>query len=704
MTGLDLESFLLLLRADLAAWAVIGLMGLVLAGLVWLSWGSRRALRKCLVASLVAHTGLAYYARSVPAIGQALGGGRPEDPSRSHIRKIQVLPVSEDRRDGGGTGAPSRSRSSAAPTRPLDRTIEPLATAESSVATRSRPRTDADDTAKPPELPELASPEPIPLATAVPTPRDPQPPPTFPIEAPRETAIGVEAGAGSVPKPLAPTLSEADRDEVPGAVPLREPADAVGPGPTPGTIGESLASIPDRPLRGGSRPRRDPNPRPTGPALPDLAIEVDRPPVPLARAVPAGSGSGGSGPAGAIGGGSEEGLADLLGPIGSRPIQEVPPVYRPRLDPNRSAAAKLAGASDGSEQAVERALDWLARHQDDDGRWDGGTARDVEGNTVDDDDDFTVHCPPGQVCFGECIYWEADTALTGLALLTFLGSGYTQSEGKYSVAIEKGIQYLIRTQKTNGDLRGQSRAVGMYCHAMAALALCEAYALTGDARLLDPATRAVEFAVSSRARDRQAWRYAPGAVIGDTSILGWVVMLIKSARESRIAVPNSIDVQRGILKWLGRVAGGERKGLARYQPTEPVTPTMTAEAWVCRQFLGEGGPGSASEEAARHLLRNPTDRGKTNLYYWYYATLAMYQHGGEHWTRWNRRTRDAIVELQRTSGHQAGSWDPDDSIYGLNGGRIYCTAMAALTLEVYYRYLRLYDQPSLPIEAAPSSP
>jgi hypothetical protein len=324
--------------------------------------------------------------------------------------------------------------------------------------------------------------------------------------------------------------------------------------------------------------------------------------------------------------------------------------------------------------------------------------------TDDDDDDFTVHCPPGQTCFGECIYWEADTALTGLALLTFLGSGYTQQEGRHAVAIEKGLQYLIRTQKTDGDLRGQSRAVGMYCHAMAALALCEAYALTGDDRLLDPATRAVEFAGSARARDRQAWRYAPGAGIGDTSILGWVVMLIKSARESRIAVPNSENLQLGILKWLDRVAGGERKGLARYQPSEPTTPTMTAEAWVCRQFLGVGGPGPASEEAARHLLQNPNDRGETNLYYWYYATLAMYQHGGEHWARWNERTRDKIVGLQRTSGHQSGSWDPDDSIYGVNGGRIYCTAMAALTLEVYYRYLRLYDRPSLPIETDPASP
>ena len=98
----------------------------------------------------------------------------------------------------------------------------------------------------------------------------------------------------------------------------------------------------------------------------------------------------------------------------------------------------------------------------------------------------------------------------------------------------------------------------------------------------------------------------------------------------------------------------QSKGLARYQPWEPVTPTMTAEAWVCRQFLGVGGPGPSSSEAAEFLLRNDSDRGKTNVYYWYYATLALYQHGGEPWTKWNAKIRDKIVGLQSISGHQTG--------------------------------------------------
>jgi hypothetical protein len=217
--------------------------------------------------------------------------------------------------------------------------------------------------------------------------------------------------------------------------------------------------------------------------------------------------------------------------------------------------------------------------------------------------------------------------------------------------------------------------------------------------LRDPAERAVAFMVSARAADGMAWRYAPGAPAGDTSILGWVVMGLKSAKETGIPIPQESSIRRGTLLWLDKVASGDAKGLARYQPEEKVTATMTAEAWVCRQFMGVGGPGPASSEAASFLLENESDRGTTNIYYWYYATLALYQHGGEPWSRWNARVRDKIVGLQRSSGHQMGSWEPDNSLYGSKGGRIYCTTLAALSLEVYYRYLRLYDEPKIPLEA-----
>ena len=381
-------------------------------------------------------------------------------------------------------------------------------------------------------------------------------------------------------------------------------------------------------------------------------------------------------------------------PNGFIPI-EIPKIYKSRLDPKRSELAQKAGASLASEQAVERALDWLKRHQDADGRWDGGTAKYDDGRVVAKDDNFTTHCPLGDLCAGECLYHDADTALTGLSLLAYLGAGYTHIDGgKYSETVNNGLNYLLRVQKPDGDLRGPSTAVGMYCHAMAALALSEAYALTGDVNLRPPVEKAVAFLVRGQATDGMAWRYTPRASAGDTSILGWVILVLKSANEVGIAVPPTPRI--GAIKWLGMVADGTHGGLGKYQPNKPVTPTMTAEAWVCRQFLGIGGPGLSSNEAADYLIQHSPSVDPYNLYYWYYGTLALFQHGGPAWESWNRQVRDQLVQRQRGSGHALGSWDPDQTEYGVLGGRIYSTAVATLTLEVYYRYLRLYDLSSPP--------
>jgi len=678
MTGLDLESFLLMLRADLGGWALLVVGSLMLALLVWVSWGSRQAIRRCLALSVAAHVGLVLGGSNLPVVLRTFDPRASRAETREHIRRIKVSPVplaapSEFPEAGGESEAPARPsdppRLAAATA--IDRLDAPVQLEARRLAP-SRPDLDVA-LPEPPDFDSIQPPSLPPIETTIPT---SPPPPTAgePEERPGPPSLALAAAAPDAPSDLA-----GDEELAPPEIPSPAVESAEPPAPAPGPT----AILADSRLR--SRP-----PRPAAPEVPRPSVggsNDERTPVPLALATPRPTSRERSTPA----------LADLAGPGASRrsALTEVPRIYRSRLDADRSARAERGGASAASEQAVERALDWLARHQDADGRWDGGTARYADGEVVEGDDDFTAHCPPGEVCFGECAYWEADTGLTGLALLTYLGAGYTHKEGKYAATITKGLNFLMSQQKPDGDLRGVSTTVGMYCHAMATLALCEAYALSLDDRLLNRAERAVGFLARSRAEDGQAWRYAPGAPIGDTSILGWVVMALKSAREVGIPIANQESLEKGSIEWLDRVSAGRYKGLARYQPWDEPTPTMTAEAWVCRQFLGIGGPGPSSSEAAAHLLEHESDRGETNVYYWYYATLAMYQHGGQPWRRWNDRLRDRLVNLQRKSGHQTGSWDPDDSVYGARGGRIYCTALAALSLEVYYRYLRLYDEPSL---------
>jgi hypothetical protein len=751
MTGLNLESFLHLLRADLGAWSLLGVVVCVILIMVWTSWGSRRALRKCLVLSITAHLGLALYGSTFLILFLALQPkGAEERAPRARIRQIRIAPWSDEeaattaRPVGKGPGGERPG------TRlmPWDRPRETLALAESRVgpprparpgpdalvrldvpqspvlaaavaapqskppapaAAESRPGLAAAEERSP--LPAQAAPgDPAEVAAPVVAPggtresetpsrtdsgerlrpkRESAPPPVPPLETGGPLSSSVPPMAPGLPGPRpgagadgTAALSSRSAERPLPPIEATVGVDPVDPGTTPEVVKSRAATPPPEPVLPEAEIRRRSRPEAAARSGAELGVmrqaSEQAGPIALTRVIP----------------GSLPRLPEVQGTTAGRNWNEVPAVYRSRLDPNRTELAQRAGASPASEQAVERALDWLARHQDSDGRWDGSSAKYDDGSPVKGDDDFTIHCPPGEPCFGECIYWEADTALTGLALLAFLGSGYNQVDGKYSETVGKGVGFLLLQQKPDGDLRGRSRAVGMYCHAMATLALCEAYALTGDERLRAPVARAITFLVGARARDGLAWRYDRGFSTGDTSILGWVVMALKSAKV--VGIPSPDTLREGSLTWLQKVAGGAELGLARYQPKDPVTPTMTAEAWVCRQFLGVGGPSPASTEAADYLLAHGPNRDPYNLYYWYYGTLAMYQHGGEAWSRWNAAVRDPLVQRQRQSGHIAGSWDPDDSLYGAKGGRLYCTALATLTLEVYYRFLRLYDDPKLP--------
>ena len=71
---------------------------------------------------------------------------------------------------------------------------------------------------------------------------------------------------------------------------------------------------------------------------------------------------------------------------------------------------------------------------------------------------------------------------------------------------------------------------GMYAHGQAAIVLIEAYAMTGDEKLHEPAQRAIRF-IEHAQHERGGWRYQPGQP-GDTSVFGWQLMALQSARAS----------------------------------------------------------------------------------------------------------------------------------------------------------------------------
>jgi len=352
---------------------------------------------------------------------------------------------------------------------------------------------------------------------------------------------------------------------------------------------------------------------------------------------------------------------------------EVPPIYRLRLAPNRQMVGQMHGATPATDAAVERGLAWLARNQDPDGRWNprrhqAGIERFVAGRDRQGAGN------------------DADTAMTGLALLAFLGAGYSHHYGPYQDQVRRGLEFLVRNQDEQGSLAGGAGYYSaMYCHAIALLALAEAYALTGAGELREPIARGVRFTI--RAQDPQGggWRYRPGDP-GDTSLLGWQLLALKSAEYTGLQIPS--EVFRRAEAFLESVSSGRAGGLAAYRAVERPTPAMTAEALVCRFFLGAAPEDAPVQEAVEYLLRELPGKDPPNFYYWYYGTLAMFQVGGEAWQRWNQALRHTLVTKQRRDHPWEGSWDPI-CIWGGYGGRVYTTALAILCLETYYRYLPL---------------
>jgi hypothetical protein len=357
---------------------------------------------------------------------------------------------------------------------------------------------------------------------------------------------------------------------------------------------------------------------------------------------------------------------------GGRP--DVPEIYRLRVALDRARIAQSHGATPETEAAVRAALRWLADNQEADGRW--AARRHGAGRE-------SMIAARNRRNAGI----QADTATTGLALLAFLAAGHTHQEGSYPSEVRRGLEYLLRVQKTDGSMAGPATAfAAMYCHAIATLAVSEAMAMTADERLREPIRRAVRYSVSAQDVAGGGWRYVPGDP-GDTSQLGWQLMALKSAEAAGIGIPS--QTWRRMIHFLADVSSGRHGGLAAYRPgLEPSRP-MTAEALVCRQFLGMPPSSATGNEAGDYLLGRLPGEGRANFYYWYYATLGMYQLHGDHWRRWNDAMQTTLVRSQRKTGPLAGSWDPE-SVWGGYGGRVYSTAMGTLCLEVYYRFLPLY--------------
>ena len=336
------------------------------------------------------------------------------------------------------------------------------------------------------------------------------------------------------------------------------------------------------------------------------------------------------------------------------------------------ALAMERGGSEASENAVGMALNWIAIHQNPDGSW-----------------NFNHRKGPCQGRCGNAGKLEhGDIAATAIALLPFLGAGQTHLQGNYKKNVQAGLYYLVSRMKVGPDGGDLSYDQGvMYGHGLASIALCEAYGMTKDTGLAEPAQQAVNFIVYAQDPVGGGWRYTPKQA-GDTSVLGWQLMALKSAHMAYLNVPPKTI--KGAVNFLNSVQGDSGATYGYVNPGKG--PATTAIGLLCRMYLGWKHDEPALERGVDALSAHGPS--PNNMYFNYYATQVMHHYEGEQWTKWNNKMRDFLVNAQSRQGHERGSWFLGGDHSSEQGGRLYTTAMCAMTLEVYYRHLPIYRKDS----------
>jgi hypothetical protein len=344
-------------------------------------------------------------------------------------------------------------------------------------------------------------------------------------------------------------------------------------------------------------------------------------------------------------------------------------VFGGRSGATREKMVAEGGGSKESEAAVARGLAWLKRQQKPDGRWT------LVGGDVED-----------------------DYAATGLALLPFLAAGYTHrgdpalpDSKEYTRTVDSGLRWLVNKQQNNG-LLGSHTTFKHYSHAIASMALCEAFGMTrGDAVLRRPAQRAIDYLVKSQ-HAGGGFRYMPNQP-GDTSVTAWCLQALESGRSAGLAVPR--EALDRVTTFLDALQSERGAAYGYVRPNDRPALNLDAAGLLCRAYLGWGPRNPGMLAGVDKLKRNlpATDRGE--IYYHYYATQVMHFCGTpDDWAKvWNPAMRDLLVATQDASTTpNRGSWPVDRSNWSRSGGRLYQTSLSLLTLEVYYRRLPLYHR------------
>lgn len=342
------------------------------------------------------------------------------------------------------------------------------------------------------------------------------------------------------------------------------------------------------------------------------------------------------------------------------------------LNGKKRAIAKYGG-SEETERAVELALQWLKSRQSADGAW----SVDAENSK-----------PSLNV-----------NGATGLALLPFLtADGLKWTNGsewssEYKDAVESGLDYLIQHGKTGADFKGvrfHEPGEPFYNHALATLALGEAYVMTRNKAYLEPAQGGLEYILYSQNPDSGVWDGSAHPLDNITSTY-WNVETLRVYSNFLIYKKSSSEklckTTQNVRLFLDSVQNASHDA----RSTSDYITTKAAQELLLRMYLYRFDAISDLEDSVERLCKSGLT---SDSYYNYIATQIAFHHGDAPWKDWNAAMREKLINTQIQEGEEAGSWDfskeQSRQNVGFPSSPLIDTALSALTLEVYYRSKPLY--------------
>ena len=339
----------------------------------------------------------------------------------------------------------------------------------------------------------------------------------------------------------------------------------------------------------------------------------------------------------------------------------LPKTMQQRCDPKkRVARLRSGGGKEMTEAAIIRGLDWLKANQDPEGSW-GGKDKDDQGNPKSSNKD----------------------AMTGMALLAFLGHCELQDSPDYGPTVQKAIKFLTSTPPDKPVGGGNT---GSYSHPIRAYALCEAYTMTKIKKLEEYAKRAAILIIKGQ-NENGGWAYAYGKGVAahtDLSVTGWNIQALKAAALTGISIDGLDEAMDKAVEYTKKCQ--DQSGKFAYKLGSGGKASLTGTGVLCLQIWKN----AKSEEAKKGLewivANQATEWKDVNVYEWYYHAQACFQAtgvsgGAGFWRAWNKEFQQIVCGAQVSDGH----WPHGRHYHGDTD--IYRTTMTILMLEVYYRYM-----------------